>query len=30
VVITPAIVHEVRLLDAVMPEPGAFYVLDRG
>jgi hypothetical protein len=28
--ITPARVHDVNLLDELIPEPGAFYVLDRG
>jgi hypothetical protein len=28
--ITPAQVHDVHLLDALTPEPGAFYVMDRG
>lgn len=28
--ITPAQVHDVNILDQLTPEPGAFYVLDRG
>jgi nitrogen fixation protein/lambda repressor-like predicted transcriptional regulator len=28
--VTEALVHEVNILDALIPEPGAFYVLDRG
>jgi len=28
--ITPARVHDVNILDQLVPEPGAFYVLDRG
>jgi hypothetical protein len=28
--ITPAQVHDVNILDLLTPEPGAFYVLDRG
>ena len=28
--ITPGTVHDVHALDAVVPEPGAIYVLDRG
>lgn len=28
--ITPARLHDVNLLDELTPEPGAFYVLDRG
>jgi len=28
--ITPAQIHDVNILDQLTPEPGAFYVLDRG
>ena len=28
--VSEALVHEVNILDALIPEPGAFYVLDRG
>ncbi len=28
--ITPAKTHDVRFLDEIMPEPGAFYLIDRG
>lgn len=28
--ITEALVHDVNVLDLLMPEPGAFYVMDRG
>ena len=28
--ITPAKVHDVNILDILIPEPGAFYVMDRG
>lgn len=28
--ITPGVVHEVNLLDELLPEPGSIYVLDRG
>lgn len=28
--ITPARVHDVNILDELIPEPGAFYVMDRG
>jgi transposase len=28
--ITPARVHDVNMLDQLVPEPGAFYVMDRG
>jgi len=28
--ITPAKVHDVNILDQLIPEPGAFYVMDRG
>ena len=28
--ITPAQVHDVHVLDQLVPEPGAFYVMDRG
>ena len=28
--ITPAKMHDVRFLDEIMPEPGAFYLIDRG
>jgi hypothetical protein len=28
--ITPAKVHDVNVLDQLVPEPGAFYVMDRG
>ena len=28
--ITPAKIHDVNILDELIPEPGAFYVLDRG
>ena len=28
--ITPAKIHEVNILDILIPEPGAFYIMDRG
>jgi hypothetical protein len=28
--ITPAKIHDVNILDELVPEPGAFYVMDRG
>lgn len=28
--ITPAKIHEVKILDILIPEPGSFYILDRG
>jgi hypothetical protein len=28
--ITPAQIHDVNILDQIAPEPGAFYVIDRG
>jgi hypothetical protein len=28
--ITDGNVHDVNILDEIMPEPGAFYVMDRG
>lgn len=28
--ITPAEVHEINILNAMVPEPGAFYLMDRG
>lgn len=28
--ITPAKIHEVNILDILIPEPGSFYILDRG
>ena len=28
--ITPARVHDVNMLDQLTPEPGAFYIMDRG
>ena len=28
--ITPARVHDVNILDQLIPEPGAFYIMDRG
>ena len=28
--ITPAKIHEVNILDILIPEPGSFYVMDRG
>ena len=28
--ITPAKVHEVNILDILIPEPGSFYIMDRG
>jgi hypothetical protein len=28
--ITPARVHDVNRLDQLTPEPGAFYIMDRG
>ena len=28
--ITPAKVHEVNILDTLIPEPGSFYIMDRG
>jgi hypothetical protein len=28
--ITPAKVHDVNILDILIPEPGAFYIMDRG
>lgn len=28
--IKPAKIHEIRILDQLLPEPGAFYLLDRG
>jgi len=30
IVITPGKVHDVNILDELVPEPGAFYIMDRG